>query len=87
MSNWMPYDWSINNVVMGEAVHAALRDRAHLGSGDGHEIGGERERLPVEVAVRLDRTVLEDSHSQAAAEQLQHRAVHDSGLDTSMSAS
>jgi hypothetical protein len=23
-SNWMPYDWSINNVVMGEAVHAAL---------------------------------------------------------------
>ena len=24
MSNWMPYDWSINNVVMGEAVHAAL---------------------------------------------------------------
>jgi hypothetical protein len=23
-SNWMPYTWSINNVVMGEAVHAAL---------------------------------------------------------------
>ncbi len=23
-SNWMPYDWSINNVVMGEAMHAAL---------------------------------------------------------------
>jgi hypothetical protein len=23
-SNWMPYDWSINNVVMAEAVHAAL---------------------------------------------------------------
>lgn len=23
-SDWMPYDWSINNVVMGEAVHAAL---------------------------------------------------------------
>ncbi|HVS52711.1 MAG TPA: DUF4450 domain-containing protein [Opitutaceae bacterium] len=23
-SNWMPYDWSINNVVMGEAVHTAL---------------------------------------------------------------
>ncbi len=23
-SNWLPYDWSINNVVMGEAVHAAL---------------------------------------------------------------
>ena len=23
-SNWMPYSWSINNVVMGEAVHTAL---------------------------------------------------------------
>lgn len=23
-SNWMPYQWSINNVVMGEALHAAL---------------------------------------------------------------
>ena len=23
-TNWMPYTWSINNVVMGEAVHAAL---------------------------------------------------------------
>ena len=23
-SNWMPYTWSINNVVMGEAVHTAL---------------------------------------------------------------
>ena len=23
-SNWLPYSWSINNVVMGEAVHAAL---------------------------------------------------------------
>lgn len=23
-SNWMPYDWSINNVVMGEALHGAL---------------------------------------------------------------
>jgi hypothetical protein len=23
-SNWMPYTWSINNVVMAEAVHAAL---------------------------------------------------------------
>ena len=23
-SNWMPYDWSINNVVMAEAVHTAL---------------------------------------------------------------
>ncbi|PTX96435.1 DUF4450 domain-containing protein [Opitutus sp. ER46] len=23
-SNWMPYDWSINNVVMAEAVHGAL---------------------------------------------------------------
>ncbi len=23
-SNWMPYDWSINNVVMDEAVHTAL---------------------------------------------------------------
>lgn len=23
-STWMPYHWSINNVVMGEAVHAAL---------------------------------------------------------------
>ena len=23
-SDWMPYDWSINNVVMGEAVHTAL---------------------------------------------------------------
>ncbi len=23
-SNWMPYTWSINNVVMSEAVHAAL---------------------------------------------------------------
>jgi len=23
-SEWMPYDWSINNVVMGEAVHGAL---------------------------------------------------------------
>ncbi|MCX6953875.1 MAG: hypothetical protein NTV51_17130, partial [Verrucomicrobia bacterium] len=23
-SNWLPYSWSINNVVMGEAVHTAL---------------------------------------------------------------
>ena len=23
-SRWLPYDWSINNVVMGEAVHGAL---------------------------------------------------------------
>jgi hypothetical protein len=23
-SNWMPYSWSINNVVMGENIHAAL---------------------------------------------------------------
>ncbi len=23
-SEWMPYDWSINNVVMAEAVHGAL---------------------------------------------------------------
>ena len=23
-SNWMPYDWSVNNVVMDEAVHTAL---------------------------------------------------------------
>ncbi len=23
-TNWMPYDWSLNNVVMGEAVHTAL---------------------------------------------------------------
>ncbi len=23
-SDWMPYDWSTNNVVMGEALHAAL---------------------------------------------------------------
>jgi len=23
-TNWMPYEWSINNVVMGEAVHTAL---------------------------------------------------------------
>jgi hypothetical protein len=23
-SNWLPYDWSINNVVMAEAVHGAL---------------------------------------------------------------
>ncbi|MEO6995157.1 MAG: DUF4450 domain-containing protein, partial [Lacunisphaera sp.] len=24
MTNWMPYTWSINNVVMGEAIHTAL---------------------------------------------------------------
>jgi hypothetical protein len=23
-SNWMPYEWSINNMVMGEALHASL---------------------------------------------------------------
>jgi hypothetical protein len=45
--------------IVEQAVDSALSDRAHLGRRDGEEIGGEGQRLAVEVAVGFHLAVLE----------------------------